>query len=218
MTRPTAVLLADDHALVLRMLRDRLDAEQDLTVVAAVGSAAEAVGEALRWKPDVVVMDIDMPGMICFEAARTIRETCPQTRTVFLSAFSNDTYIEQALSVEAAGYLTKSEPPEAVIRAVRAIRAGQRCFSADVEARIILAPNGLQLAPRGQARAYSLSNRELEILRYVARGLSRKEIAQITKRSVKTVKAHCANIMKKLHIHDRVELARFAIREGLADA
>ncbi len=218
MTRPTSVLLADDHALVLRMLRDRLDAEQDLTVVAAVGSAAEAVGEALRRRPDVVVMDIDMPGMVCFEAARTIRAACPQTRTVFLSAFSNDAYIEQALSVEAAGYLTKSEPPEAVIRAVRAIRAGQRCFSADVEARIILAPNGLQLAPRGRARAYSLSNRELEILRYVARGLSRKQIAQITHRSVKTVKVHCANIMKKLDIHDRVELARFAIREGLADA
>lgn len=107
MSEQISVLLADDHVLVLGMLRERLDRERDITVVAAVGSAGEAIRETVRLKPDVVVMDIDMPGTSCFQAARTIRTECPRTRTIFLSAFLNDAYIDQALAVEAAGYLDK---------------------------------------------------------------------------------------------------------------
>lgn len=218
MNRPISVLLADDHALVLSMLRDRLAGERDITVVAAVGSTDEAVGAATRLKPDIVVMDIDMPGMTCFEAARVIQVGCPETRTIFLSAFFNDAYIDQALSVEAAGYLTKGEPPEAVIDAIRAVKAGQRHFSAEVESRIVVEQSGLRLGRQGRSRASTLSNRELEILRYVARGLSQRQIAQLTHRSSKTIHKHCNNIMAKLDVHDRVELARFAIREGLSEA
>ena len=213
-----SVLLADDHALILNTLRDRLDRESDLTVVAAVQSTNDAVREAMRAHPDVLVMDIDMPGMSCFEAAAAIRKTCPDVQTVFLSSFYNDAYIDQALSVEAAGYVTKSEPPEVVIAAIRAAHAGHRHFSADVEARIVVDDTGPRIGECGRSRASTLSHREMEILRYLARGLPQKEIADITHRSVKTIHKHCQNIMLKLDIHDRVELARFAIREGLAEA
>ena len=213
-----SVLLADDHALVLRMLRDRLDNEPDITVVAAVGSADEAVGELARLKPDVIIMDINMPGMSCFEAARIIRARCPKARMIFLSSFFNDSYIDQALAVEAAGYLTKSEPPEAVVEAIRAAHKGLRHFSADVEARLVVEEGGIRLAKKGRSRAATLSGRELEVLRYVARGLSRKEIARVARISPETAHRHTINLMRKLEIHDRVELARFAIREGLAEA
>ena len=218
MNRPISVLLADDHALVLRMLRDRLNGEEDITVVAAVANASEAVAEAIRLKPQVVVMDIDMPGMTCFEGARTIHAACPGTRTMFLSSFSNDAYIDQALAVEAAGYLTKSEPPEEVIDAIRAVVAGHRRFSAEVESRILVEEDGLRLAKKRRSRASTLSPRELEVLRYIARGMSQEEIARTVHRSAKTIHTHAIKIMKKLGIHDRVELARFAIREGLAEA
>lgn len=218
MSEQISVLLADDHVLVLGMLRERLDRERDITVVAAVGSAGEAIRETVRLKPDVVVMDIDMPGTSCFQAARTIRTECPRTRTIFLSAFLNDAYIDQALAVEAAGYLTKSESPQAVVDAVRAVKAGQRRFSAEVESRIVVEQSGLRLARTRRSRASTLSNRELEILRYVARGLSQRQIADLTHRSDKTIHKHCNNIMAKLDVHDRVELARFAIREGLVQA
>lgn len=218
MKAPISVLLVDDHALVLSMLRDRLDGERDITVVAAVGSATEALEEATRTKPDVVVMDIDMPGMDCFGAVRTIRATCPETRTIFLSSFFNDAYIDQALMVDAAGYLTKGEPPGVLIEAIRAVKAGQHRFSAEVTSRIVVQHGGIRHARKGQSRASTLSGRELEIVRYVAHGLSQKQIARVTHRSKKTIHKHCNNIMAKLDIHDRVELARFAIREGLAEA
>jgi len=212
------VLLADDHTLVLRMLGDRLAGEPGIQVVGCVGCAADAVAEAERLRPDVVILDIDMPGVTSFEAARTIRAGLPDTRLIFLSTFFNDAYIDQALAVEATAYLTKSEPPETVIQAIRGVMAGQRHFSPEVEARIVVDRGGVRLAGRGRSRASTLSNRELEILRYVARGLSQKEIAGLTSRSSKTVHKHCNNIMAKLDIHDRVELTRFAIREGLAEA
>ena len=218
MNAAITVLLADDHALVLRMLRDRLNGERDITVLAAVETADEALQNAVQMKPDVVVMDIDMPGQTCFEAARTIRAQCPETHTIFLSAFFNDAYIDQALSVEAAGYLTKGEPPEALVDAIRAVKAGKRHFSPEVQSRIVVDQGGLRLSQKGRSRASTLSNRELEILRHLAQGMSQKQIADLAHRSIQTIHKHCNNIMAKLDIHDRVELARFAIREGLAEA
>lgn len=105
-----------------------------------------------------------------------------------------------------------------MVDAVRAVQAGQRRFSAEVESRIVVEQSGLRLARPRRSRVSTLSNRELEILRYVARGLSQRQIADLTHRSDKTIHKHCNNIMAKLDVHDRVELARFAIREGLVQA
>lgn len=218
MSQSISVVLADDHALVRNMLKKQLDDEQGIRVVALAANADEAVAAVTRLGPDIVVMDIDMPGMSCFEAARAIQRTSPRTRTLFLSAFFNDAYIDQALAVAAAGYLTKSEPPEAVVAAIRAAHAGGRHFSAEVKTRIVVGQDGPRLCGDARSRAATLTDRELEVLRYLARGLSQKQIAGLIHRSEGTVHKHSMNIMAKLAIHDRVELALYAIREGMAEA
>ncbi len=218
MNRPISLLLVDDHALVREMLGDLLEREPGLSVVGTVSNADEAVARAILLKPSIILMDIDMPGLLCFDAAGTIQIQCPGTRIIFLSAFIHDRYIEQALAVKAAGYVTKSEPPDSIIRAIRAVAGGGSYFSPEVQARIVVNSDGARLATDQRSRTSTLSPRELEVLRYIARGLSQKEIAGIMYLSTKTVHSHCTNLMTKLDIHDRVELARFAFREGLAEA
>jgi DNA-binding NarL/FixJ family response regulator len=218
-SKTISVLLADDHALVRDSLATWLRTSGDMRVVAEVGSADEAVAVAIREKPDVVLLDIDMPGLLAFDAVRTIRIRCPDTRLIMLSGFFNDRYIEDALSAEASGYITKSEPPDAVLRAIRTVAGGGVYFSPEVQARIVVDSTGARLAAReGVTRAATLTPRELEVLRYIARGLSKKDIAGIMHLSVKTVDNHSTSLMTKLNIHDRVDLARYAIREGLAEA
>ena len=215
--RPISVLLADDHALVRDMLAAHLETDSDLTVVAAASNAQEAVDKAAECGPDVVVLDIDMPGLSAFEAARSIKQSSPQTRVIFLSAFFHDHYIERALEIEASGYITKSEPPESVMEGIRAVTSGTVYFSPEVQARLVVGPSGVGLGEVPRTRANLLTARELEILRYLAMGMAKKEIARTTGISVKTVEQHTTHLMDKLDIHDRVELARFAIREGLAE-
>jgi DNA-binding NarL/FixJ family response regulator len=217
MTRTITVLLADDHALVRESLGNWLREAGDIRVVGEVGSADEALAVAVRERPDVVLMDIDMPGLLAFDAVRTIRTRCPTTRIIVLSGFFHDRYIEEALSAEASGYITKGEPADAVVRAVRAVAGGGTYFSPEVQARIVVDTHGARLAAQGSTRASTLTPRELEVLRYIARGLSKKDIAGIMHLSVKTVDNHSTSLMTKLNIHDRVELARYAIREGLAE-
>jgi len=216
-TKPITVLLADDHALVRDSLATWLRTAGDMKVLGEVGSADEAVAIAIRERPDVVLLDIDMPGLLAFDAVRTIRSRCPDTRIVMLSGFFNDRYIEDALAAEASGYITKSEPPEAVLKAIRTVAGGGVYFSPEVQARILVDSNGARLSREGVTRASALTPRELEVLRYIARGLSKKDIAGIMHLSVKTVDNHSTSLMTKLNIHDRVELARYAIREGLAE-
>ena len=218
MSQSTSVVIVDDHALVRDALTKYLNDEKGIRVVAVASDADEAVADVCRLSPDVVVMDIDMPGTSCFEAARAIYRASPGTRMVFLSAFFNDAYIDQALAVAASGYLTKSEPLETVVEAIRTVYAGGRHFSAEVKTRIVVGEDGPRLCGNARSRAATLSDRELEVLRYVARGLSKKQIARLIHRSEGTIHKHTNSIMTKLAIHDRVELARFAIREGLAEA
>lgn len=218
MIQPISILLVDDHTLMRRMLEDLLAREPDIQVVGTADNAEGAVDEAIRQRPDIVLMDIDMTGLSCFEAARTIHRQDPTICIIFLSAFFHDRYIEQALAVEAMGYLTKAEPPESVMNAIRAVAAGRSYFSPEVQSRIVVDSNGTRLTTPIRSRSATLSNRELEVLRYLANGKSKKEVAQTMHISVKTVERHCCNLMEKLDIHDRVELTRFAIREGFAQA
>lgn len=217
MARKTSVLLADDHPLVRSSLARMLSDTEDLEVVAEVNDADQAVDMALRLRPQVVLLDIDMPGLHSFDAARTLRLRCPTSHVVFLSAFTNDRYIEEALAVEARGYLTKGETPETVIRAIRSVATGGTYFSPEIESRLVVDSNGVRLEGSAKTRSGTLTLREIEVLRYIARGMSKKEVAQTLHLSVKTVEKHCTNLMTKLDIHDRVELSRYAIREGLVE-
>jgi DNA-binding NarL/FixJ family response regulator len=212
------VLLVDDHALVRQALAERLAREPDIEIIGLFETADHLAMEAVQLKPDVVVLDIDMPGVGCFEAARDLRESCPDAGVLFLSAFCHDTYVAQALAVGARGYLTKGEPPQALIDAVRAVAAGLTRYSPDVQKRIVVDEAGACLGQGVLSRFATLTPRELDVLRYIARGQSQKDIAATMHLSARTVHCHCANLMRKLNVHDRVELARFAIREGLVEA
>lgn len=213
-----SVLIIDDHTLLRETLRSRLDSEADLEVVADVGDAQRGVELARELAPNVVLMDVDMPGRSCFDAAKEILRERPETRILFLSAHSHDRFIASALDAQAVGYVTKDEHPGAVVEAIRAVASGRRFFSERVLSRLVLEGDEPRVPEHPRTRASLLTARELEVLRYIASGLPKKEIATHMFVSVKTVNRHTENLMRKLEIHDRVELTRFAIREGLSEA
>lgn len=216
MTDPQKILLVDDHELVRSAVKGMLDRDDAFEVVGEAGSADEALTVVGDLAPDIVVMDIDMPGMICFGAVAQMRTSLPDLKVVFLSAFFHDHYIEQALKVGASGYVVKGDPPSTLFDALREVAGGGSYFSKDVRSRLVC--NDGDVSSDTGTRTNSLTNREVEVLRYLARGLSKKEIARTMHISVKTVEHHTTSVMRKLDIHDRVELARYAIREGLAEA
>ncbi len=209
------ILLVDDHALVRETLASSLAREPSFEVVGTTGSAEEAMALAHEKHPDVMVMDIDMPGLSPFDCARRIASRRPDTRFLFLSAYTSDLYVEQALDAGALGYLTKGEPTETLVHAIREVAANNAYFSKEIQDRIIFDKDRPKLAQSARTRKSTLTRRETEMLQYLGRGLSKKDIATTLYLSVKTVEKHTENLMAKLDIHDRVELARYAIREGL---
>lgn len=217
-TDTISVLIADDHTLVRESIARQLAAHEDIDVLAQVASAEEAWHDCLEKRPDVVLLDIDMPGQSSFEVARLVEQRLPETRVIFLSAYAHDRYIEQAIVARAAGYMVKTEPVSQLVDAVRRVAGGGHYYSRDVLKRVVLDHEGASLLDNGRSLVSSLTAREMETLRLIARGLSKKEAAEILHISVKTVENHTTSLMNKLNIHDRVLLARFAIREGLAEA
>lgn len=213
-----SVLIVDDHTLVRDALSQVLRAHQRFSSVRVAANANEAIDQAVLDPPEVVVFDIDMPGLSAFEACAKIRELKPSVRMMFLSAHCTDHNVERGLRAGASGFLTKGEPPDRVTEAIIAVAEGRTWFSAEVRERLVVGEQGLQLESQSEAkltRNNLLTGRETEVLGYLARGYSKKQIANIISLSVKTVDNHTTNIMKKLDIHDRVQLARYAIREGL---
>jgi DNA-binding NarL/FixJ family response regulator len=217
MTRPKRILLVDDHELVRTAVRGLLERDAAYDVVGESANAEDALHAAFECLPEILVIDIDMPGMICFDAVRQMHVRLPDLAVIFLSAFFHDHYIEQALAVGARGYVVKGDPPAVLFAALAEVAAGRTYFSEEVRSRFALDKDGLP-GTSVQTVTSTLTNREVEVLRYLARGLSKKEIAKTMHLSVKTIEHHSASVMRKLDIHDRVELARYAIREGLAEA
>ena len=217
MSARISILLACDQTLTRAAFAHWLGSNGEFSVVASVVNAAEAVEAARRLCPDLVVLDTVVPDFRVFEAARAIRAEAPGSRIVLLNACFQDRHIEQALAVKASGYLTKTESPELFRRVLKSIAAGSTYYSPEIRGRMSAQANGAQPARPGRSRASTLTRRELEILCHLARGLPKKRIAQMICLSLPTVNRHAANLMAKLDIHDRVELARFAIREGLVE-
>jgi two-component system response regulator NreC len=216
--RPIRVLCVDDHSFVIEGLLARLDLERDLTCVGALPSAERLVEEAKRLKPDIILLDIEMPGPDPFEAADDLRRHYPEARTVFLSAYVRDHYISAAVKAGAWGYFSKSDNTDTIIEGIRTVFEGQFCFSPKVQERcqpVKSTKRGKLMPPSSKLDA--LTPREQEVLRMIGKGLSRSEIAETMCRSPKTVDGHRESIMEKLGIHDRAELVRFAIREGLVE-
>jgi DNA-binding NarL/FixJ family response regulator len=218
-TNPTKVLCVDDHAFVAEGLKSRLSMESDLEVVGRLPSADHLVTEVQRNGADIVLLDIDMPGPDPFGAMEDLHRQLPHIRTIMLTAYVRDHYIDAAVKAGAWGYLSKSDAPETIVQAIRKVARGEFAFGPEVLERC-----QLTRGPRGKrsatptSRLEALTPREQEILRMIGKGMSRSQIAGAIFRSPKTVDAHRTSIMEKLDIHDRVELARFAIREGLVEA
>lgn len=217
MGKTIRILLVDDHAILRDMLGAHLQKDPAFEVVGMGSDGTEAVALARDCTPDVVVLDIDMPGQSCFDAALRIRGMLPDVRLIFLSAHNKDGYIEQAMKVEANGYLSKEESPETVVKAIRDVAGGQAAFSQSVMNRLVIDNDRMRLADT-HSKISGLTRRETEVLGYIAQGHSKKEIGTLMHIHTKTVEKHTENVMKKLGIHDRVQLTRFAIREGLAEA
>jgi DNA-binding NarL/FixJ family response regulator len=209
---PVTILLADDHAVVRDGLRALIDDGHDLRVVGVAGNGREAVAEAQRLHPDIVIMDIAMPELDGVEATRRIREKCPDTRVLMLSMYLSAEHIHRALQAGAQGYVLKESAGDEVVEAIRALRAGKRYLSHRITETVIddYLREGTSLSPLD-----SLSLRERDVLQLVVEGKTNVAIAQALSLSPKTVETYRARIMKKLKVHDTVELVKFAMRHGL---
>jgi len=212
----TRIYVVDDHGLVREGIESVLSREPDFRVVGSAGSADEAIGPLIENRPDVVLMDIDMPGLSCFDAIQIIRSRAEQTRVILVTAHEHDEYLEQALKVKANGYVLKNEGMAALVKAIRDVMNGRLHFSPEIMKRLVIqSGQEVRLESPPRSRLSSLSPRERELLRILARGLSLKEAASVLGISYKTADKQKASLMAKLDIHDRVELARYAIREGM---
>jgi NarL family two-component system response regulator LiaR len=206
-----SVLIADDHPFVRHGLRTYLDTLEDVEVVAEAADGREAAALAAELLPDVVLMDLVMPELDGVEATREIRAASPSTRVIVLTSFDDDEKVFPAIKAGAAGYLLKDVRPGELAAAVRKASRGEALLAPSVATKLMQEVAG-ERPPAG-----GLTERELEVLRLIARGLPNKLIARELVVSEKTVKTHVSNILAKLHLADRTQAALYAVREGLAE-
>lgn len=211
------ILIVDDHEVVRQGLRAYLGAQPDLEVVAEAASGEEAVRMVAELAPDVALMDLLMPGMDGIEATRQLKKVSPRTQVVVLTSFYEDEHIFPALRAGAISYLLKDVKMDEMATAVRRAALGEATLHPRVAARLIKEIHGGQAAQNSAAfNPYTgLTERELEVLRLVANGLSNGEIAAQMVISENTVKGHVSNILSKLHLADRTQAAVFAWKEGV---
>lgn len=211
------LLLVDDHAVVRSGLRMMLDNEGDAEIIGEASSAAEAIEAAVRLKPNVILMDIGLPDLSGIDATREIKKRTPDVSIVALTIHEDEEYFFKMLEAGASGYVPKRAAPEELLTAIRAAASGQ----------VYLYPSLAKLLVRdyldgGRASAEhpssDLTDREQEVLTYLAEGASNEQIATSLVISPKTVARHRENIMRKLSLHSRAELVRYAIRKGIIKA
>jgi two-component system, NarL family, invasion response regulator UvrY len=208
------VLLVDDHALVRTGFRLLLQAHSETTVVGEADSGESACQRYLELAPDVVVMDLAMPGMGGLEALRRIRAHHPQARVLALSAHDDPAHARRALREGARGFLSKRSAPEALLEAINAVAAGQRYLDAGLARKLALD----EVAGAGKSPVERLSEREFEVFVRLAGGASVQRIAEDLKLSTSTVGTHLYNIKQKLGVSNQAELTLIAIRHGLIQA
>jgi len=208
---PIRILIADDHGVVAEGLKQLVEAESDMQVVALVGDGREAVQQARDTQPDVVLMDLSMPELNGADATRAILQRDPKCRVIVLSMYAQREYVRRALKAGAAGYVVKRSAAKEVVEAIRAVHAGQRYLSPRV------ADVGLEdyTDDKQDDPLARLSAREREVLQLLAEGRTGAEIAQRLSLSQKTVETYRARLVEKLGIRDLAGLVRFAIQRGL---
>jgi len=209
------ILLADDHTVVRKGLRLLLETHPGFQVIADAADGRAAVALAAQHAPDVVVMDVAMPGLNGIEAARQISAKLPQTAIVFLSMHSDESYVLKALKAGARAYLLKDSAEQDLINAVIAVSDGKAFFSPAIS-KMLVEDYMRQMQDRHIEDSYELlTTREREILQLLAEGKNNKEVATILNLSLYTVETHRGNILQKLNLHSGAELTLYAIRKGV---
>jgi DNA-binding NarL/FixJ family response regulator len=203
------VLIADDHPVVRQGLRTFLGVQKDIEVVGEAADGAEVVSEAESLRPDVILLDLKMPGVDGLSALRELRERGVPARVLVLTSAGERARVLPVVRAGAAGYLYKDIDPQALVQAIRAVHDGH----------VLFAPEAAEamLAPAGDKGTAGLTEREREVLVQIARGQSNREIARVLVVSEKTVKTHVSNILMKLGLQDRTQAALYAVRHGLVD-
>lgn len=209
------VLVADDHRLVRSGVRTLLDAEPDITVVAEARDGAEAVESAAGTNPDVVLMDLSMPGVDGVEGTRRVLDRCPGAKVLVLTSFSDRERVREVLSAGAIGYVLKDSEPADLVAAVRQAAAGQVPIDPRVAAALL--PGGDAARTGRTGRGAGLSARETEVLRLVAQGLANKQVARALGITERTVKAHLGRVYREIGVLDRTSAALWA-RDHLPDS
>ncbi len=207
-----SVLLIDDHQVVRQGLRDFLELQDDIEVIGEAGNGEEGVTLASECLPDVVLMDLVMPGIDGVETTRRVKEVSPSSRVIVLTSFTDDNKVFPAIKAGAISYLLKDVSPEELAHAIRAAQRNEAVLHPEVAAKLMQEFS----APRANETPLEhLTEREMDVLRLIARGMSNKEIADTLIISEKTVKTHVSNILSKLHLADRTQAAIYALRQRL---
>jgi DNA-binding NarL/FixJ family response regulator len=195
-------------------IRNLLAAEPDLEVAGEAANAADALALIEQTHPDTVLMDIGMPGLSSFEAAREIRKQHPGTRVIFLSMYDDEDYVSECVEIGASGYVLKDSPVDQLLTAIREVSRGGTFLSPRLLSRLV---DGFRMHGHGDGRPRlgALTKREREILKMLAEGRSVKEIASAFDLSVKTIEAHKFNLMRKLDIHNKAQLVQYAIQKKI---
>jgi len=209
------LLLVDDHRLFRESVLPQLALHPKVTSVGEAENAGAALAKVRESPPDLVLMDIDMPGMNPFEATRLIHEAAPHCKVIFLTGHDYDSHIEEAITAHASGYVVKHDGLQTLMEAISKVHEGGLYFSEVVLSRMVVDKNTVRLTRPRSAAVAALSRRERELLSLLGKGATLKEAAAQMQVSYKTADNQKTSLMRKLGIHDRVELARFAIREGL---
>jgi len=207
------VLLVDDHAIVRKGIRALLATERDIQVVGEAGDGAEAIAQAQALRPDVILMDLMMPKMDGIEATRQITSKQPNVHILVLTSFAADEKVFPAIKAGALGYLLKDSDPADLIRALRQVHRGEPSLEPSIARKVLFE---LSHPTKKTPTADPLTERELEVLRLVAQGLSNRDIAEQLVVSEMTVRTHVSSILSKLHLASRTQAALYALREGIA--
>lgn len=202
-------VIADDHTLLRQGVRRLLEESPEFSVVGEAGDAAEALKLVLQFRPDLLLLDISMPGMSSFEAARLIAEHCPATRVVYLTMHEDEEYLLQAMRSGACGYLLKDTPANQLRQSLRDIHNGSRTLSPRLQNKLRTDAQARRSTDR------TLTPREREVMKLLAEGNSVREAAVVLGVSIKTVEAHKLNLMRKLDIHNKAQLVTAAIRKKI---
>jgi DNA-binding NarL/FixJ family response regulator len=212
-TKKLRILLADDHVTVRHGLKLLIDSQHDMEVVSEANDGNGAVQKARESKPDVIVMDISMPGMNGLVATRKLKQLEREVAIVILTRHGDDAYLQELLRAGASGYVLKQSAPSELLQAIRGVSAGGQYLDSTLTARVTarFVARDVDKAPKSSA---TLSDREAEVLRRIAAGYSNKEIAARLALSVKTVEAHKANAMRKLDLKGRIDIVKYAILQG----